>query len=276
MNVTLDNLSYRHTWHDCYVDHFEGYRGGMVDFHAHDYYEISLILSGYVKVFLDDRVQEGDEARLVLTGPNTPHFISRREGSYYHRINLLFSKDFLFDYVPEWGQLASVFGRVGRIFTLSKDETDFFTKKIKEVETESEPFRRRLLILALLSHIRDLSGQEAPAGDAACPHFVTEAMIYLGEHYAEKILAADLACHVGVSRTTLMTAFKKYTGTTIGDCLLLCRIKHARRMLRLGHTQIKTAEACGFGDTCSLLRAFQKVYGMTPRQFLKAEEERQI
>ena len=75
MAIKLDNMYFRRTWDTCHVDYYEGYRSQMVDFHAHDYYEISLILTGYVKVFVSDHVQEGTESRIVLASPKTPHFV---------------------------------------------------------------------------------------------------------------------------------------------------------------------------------------------------------
>lgn len=272
MPISLENLYYRTKWNDCTVDYYEGYRTTMVDFHMHDYYEVSLILTGNVKVLLSDHVQEGTEARFVLSAPKTPHFISRDPDIFYSRLNLLFSRDFLDGYVPESQQLLSVFGAHGRIIPLSETERDFFRKLILEIDTEGDLFRRRLKVLCLLSHLSEHCKEEPV--DPAIPPCVTGALTYIGEHYAEKILAADLAWHLGVGRTTLMTAFKAYTGSTLNDHIILCRVKNALHLLRAGATEQEAAEASGFGDTCGLIRGFKKCYGMTPRQYLLAENER--
>ncbi|MBQ9784575.1 MAG: helix-turn-helix transcriptional regulator [Clostridia bacterium] len=271
MAVNLDNMLYKRTWNDCHVDYYEGYRSQMVDFHAHDYYEISLILSGYVKVFVSDHVQEGTESCIVLSSPKTPHFIYRDPDSFYSRINLLFSHEFLADYVPEWEQLRTVFGSSGRVLSLSPEQAAFSKQKMLEIQAEPEPFRKRLLILCLLSHLSELFGKDATVL-SEIPHYVTGALTYIGEHYAEKILAETLAWHLGVGRTTLMTAFKKYTGSTLGDYLMRCRVKNATRMLRAGVTEQDAAEACGFGNACSLIRAFKRCYNMTPKLYLAAEK----
>ena len=86
---------------------------------------------------------------------------------------------------------------------------------------------------------------------------------------AEKIVAAELAWHLNIGRTTLMTGFKSYTGNTLNDYLIRYRVKNALRMLRQGATTQETADACGFGDICSLIRGFKKCYGMTPKQYRK-------
>ena len=270
MAIKLDNMYFRRTWDTCHVDYYEGYRSQMVDFHAHDYYEISLILTGYVKVFVSDHVQEGTESRIVLASPKTPHFVYRDPDSFYSRLNLLFSDGFLADYIPEWKQLRTVFGKGGRVIVLTSDQAAFYQRKIREIEAEKDLLRQRLLILCLLSHLCELAGQDETVSEAV-PPYVTGALTYIGENYSEKILAERLAWHLGVGRTTLMTAFKKYTGSTLGDYLMRCRVKNAVKMLRTGKSEAECAEACGFGDTCNLIRSFKRCYGKTPRQYLISE-----
>lgn len=272
MPTSLENLHYRTQWNDCTVDYYEGYRSTMVDFHMHDYYEVSLILTGSVKVLLSNHVQEGEGARIVLSAPKTPHFISRDPGIFYSRLNLLFSHDFLDSYVPEANHLLTVFGIHGKVITLTDEERDFFRALLLDIHEDPDTFRRRLKVLCILSHIAERA-QDDPV-DPEIPPCVTGALTYIGEHYAEKILAADLAWHLGVGRTTLMTAFKAYTGSTLNDHIIRCRVKNALHLLRTGVSEQDAAEACGLGDTCGLIRGFKKCYGMTPRQYLLHERER--
>ena len=266
--TTLDNINFRERWRDSFVDYYEGYhKTGMTDFHMHDYYEFSLILSGNVKVLLPDHVQEGTESKIVLTAPKTPHFISRDPSVFYSRLNLLFSDEFIADYVPEWKQLQSVFGTCGKVITLTSEQSEFCKAQILDIEKETDSFRKRLKILCLLSSVSEIDGAHESHAETI-PSYVTGALTYISEHYAEKIVAAELAWHLNLGRTTLMTGFKSYTGNTLNEYLIRYRVKNALRMLRQGATTQEAADACGFGDTCSLIRGFKKCYGMTPKQYL--------
>ena len=100
------------------------------------------------------------------------------------------------------------------------------------------------------------------------PSYVVEALTYIGEHYSERIVAKDLAWRLGVGRTTLMTAFRAYTDTTLTEYITRVRVKEAISLLNRGLSQERVAEQVGFGSGSGLIRAFRHCYGMTPRQYI--------
>ncbi len=265
MATGLDNLDYKKGWHDLTVDYYEGYRSNMASFHMHEYYEISLILSGEVRVLLSDRMEEGCSARLVMTAPGTPHFISSAENILYRRLNLLFSDELIDSYMPEWQRFLSLFGKNGRVIELTPSECARYQRQIEAIQRESDPFRRKMLLLYFLSLITEVAREE-PLTEV--PPYVTGALSYIHGHYGERIVAAELAERLRIGRTTLMTAFRQYTGHTLHEYLLRCRLRHAAHMLRGGATEQAAAEACGFGDTPNLIRSFRRVFFLTPRQYL--------
>lgn len=270
MPAELDNLGFGTRWTDFSIDCYEGYLPNMSDYHMHGYYEISLILSGDVKVLLPHSVQHGTMSRLVLTRPMTSHLIVCEPHLLYKRINLLFSGDFLADYLPERNQLLGVFGKHGRVIPLTEEKTKEFFALAEELRTDTDLFRRRLRLMLFLSKIGEFvkDGQET---SEALPSYVSEALSYVQENYAQKIVSNDLAWKLGVGRTTLLTAFKKYTGTTLNDYLTRYRLKQAIQRLRQGKTQQDAAETCGFGDACNLIRAFKRCFDMTPGHYLKTQ-----
>lgn len=269
MPANLDNLGYGSQWTDFCIDHYEGYQPNMSDYHMHGYYEVSLILSGEVKVLLPNSVVSGTESRLVLTRPMTSHLIVCEPSMLYKRINLLFSKEFVTDCVPEWKQLLNVFGKNGRVIPLSVEQQKELLSLVEAMKSEKSSFRQRLWLMLFLSKVLD----QLPDGTEdteELPPYVAKALTYLQENYAQKIVASELAWSLQIGRTTLMTAFKHYTGRTLNEYLTGCRLNHAIKALRKGETQLSVAQACGFGDPCNLIRAFRQRFGMTPGQYLKS------
>ncbi|MBQ8232365.1 MAG: helix-turn-helix transcriptional regulator [Lachnospiraceae bacterium] len=262
-----NNCGYQVYWDNLYVDYREGYYTSVVDFHQHDFYEINLIRSGNVKILLKDRIEQGIRCRLVLTRPGTPHYILCKPDTLYSRAYLLFSNQFIADYVPEWKQLLTVFGKNGQIITLTDEQKDFYETLIKNIHAENDLFRQRLLILYLLSHISQFTSQDEQTY-AKSPPYIMDALTYISEHYAEKIVAEELAKNLHISRTTLLTAFKKYTGNTLNNYLINYRLKKAVYWLRDGKTLQETAEICGFSDSSTLARSFKRYFGVSSRLYL--------
>lgn len=257
---------YGSLWQDVLVYRREGYTTSVADYHEHDYYELNLILSGNVRILLPGHCVETDRSHLILTGPGTPHYISCEPDRLYSRLYLCFSPAFA-EGVPAWESLGSLFGIQGSVVAVSSKQLRLCSEVIGHIQEETDPLRRRLLICYLLSHVADFLREGAVEATPA-PYYIIEALSYINAHYGEKLVAADLARQLHVGRTTLMTGFKRHTGSTLGDYLAGIRLKHARILLEEGMGVQETADACGFSDSGALIRGFKKVYGVTPGKYV--------
>lgn len=266
MTTPEKNLSAKITRHDLLVDRFEGYRTDLTSYHTHQYYEISLIVSGNVKVLLQDATLDGTECKLVLLRPNTPHLVAVSPDICYRRVNLLFYHDFINDNIPEWKVLMNLFGESGRIIPISPEQCAEYQELIEQIERDTSPFRRQLLLLCFLSKVADRL--EKDASPQVVPSYVIEAMTYINANYQKKIVASELAWNLHIGRTTLMTSFKKYTGTTLNEYIARCRLKNAIVAMRQGKKEQQIAEECGFTDLCNMIRCFKRYFHMTPKQYL--------
>ena len=257
------------------VNYLEGYEGTMPDFHSHPFYEITLVLAGNVSSLLADRALSGESLRLVLTPPGAPHFMRLAGPGLYRRINFHFSPAFLEDYVPEWRTLSRVFGTNGNMILLSPEASEACQSALLAIREEKDTFRARLLTLLLLSRISSLDGAHT-LSETAPPRCVVEALAYVAAHYDEKIVAAALAWRLGVSRTTLMTAFHRHTGSTLSEHITRTRVTAAAELLSRGCSQEDAAARVGFGSASSLSRAFHRIHGRSPGAYLRERGERTV
>ncbi len=269
---SLYDYGYKEKWNDFHIDYKEGYYTSVTGFHKHDFYEINIILSGNTKIIFSDRTKENKKSCIVLTRPGTPHFISCLPDTLYSRIYLVFSQDFISTAVPEWQQLIEIFENTGGIISISNEEKDFCKTIIKRIESETDPFRQKMLILYFLSYIKEFASSKE-VNFAPVPDYIVNALSYIENHYQEKIIASDLAEKLYISRTTLMTAFKKHTGVTLNNYIIYYRLKNVIKLLKEGKTRQEAAELCGFNDSSSLIRCFKKHYKMTLNQYLSKPEE---
>lgn len=260
-------------WNDVYVHRREGYSTSVRDYHAHDFYEINLILSGNVRILIGDYSEEGSGARVILTRPGTRHYISCRDDVLYSRIYLNFTEEFARDYYAEWQRLVGVFGEGGTAVPLSDKEAERLLGVIDEIGREPSVERKRLLVYYLLSILSELSGSD-PRSATRVPSYLVEVLSYIEANYSERIVAESLAARMHVGRTTLMTDFKRYTGSTLGEYLTHCRLLAAIRLIASGETLEYTAAECGFSDSSGLVRAFRRTYGTTPRRYVESREHK--
>jgi AraC-like DNA-binding protein len=266
MPARLESFSFGKTWHTVSTDYFEGHSNGMTDYHMHDYYEISLILSGRVKVLLSDTAEQSEEAKLVLLRPYTPHYIVCDPEALYRRHNLLFSPDFLADYTADLQLLLPAFGKNGAVLELGTAKAEQLLTLIKAIQAEQSPLRQRLLILYLLS----LAAESAPKTQTvnAVPPLISEALDHVAEHFAEHLSAEQIAKALHVSRTTLMITFKKHTGVTLNQYVTHYRLKNAIAALSRGEREPEVARSCGFTDQSNMIRCFKKHLGKSPMRYL--------
>lgn len=262
-----ENYGYGKEWRLFHTDFFEGYRPNMAHFHWHDYYEISLILSGNVRVLLPGQTHEGASAKLVLTAPGTPHFVSCSGEILYRRINLLFSGELTEGAGAQERELLSLFGRNGTVLPLPEEKTAAFAALAEQMEKETSALRWRLLLFLFLSLAGELSA--APPAEKRPPAYVSDALAFCEEHYDEKCTAAELAEKLGVGRTTLLVGFRAHTGYTLLDFRNRCRLRHALPLLRAGESIQSAAEQSGFQEAGNLIRAFRRIYHTTPKKYIK-------
>lgn len=267
-NMNLYDYGQGSVWENIYVCKREGYKTSVTDYHEHDFYEVNLILSGNVKILLDDCFEECCENRIVLTRPNTPHYVTCRSDTLYSRIYLLFTEDFVSDFLPDWESLSRVFGDSGAVVALSPSHTAKIRQIIEEIERQKSELGKKLLVYYLLVQITELKENEHVTREKKTSYLM-KAIAYIEENYSEHIVAEDLAKKLYVGRTTLMTEFKRQIGCTLNDYLTDCRLKNAVKLLADGETVERTAEKCGFSDSSGLTRAFKRKYHCAPKQYLK-------
>ncbi len=267
----MRNISYDHgygnQWTDVFVEKRERYKTSVTDFHEHDFYEINLILSGNIKVVVADQTVEGTTNKIVLAKPDAPHFISCQPDILYSSLFLVFSKEFIRSYDLQSMQLLSVFGEKGAIITITPEQTQVCANIINRIREEESTLRKRLLVYYLLSYLDEYSKQ-FPSCATTIPSQIYKALAYINEHYAENIVAGELAEKLYIGRTTLMTQFKKHTGKTLREYITDCRLRSAIRLLSEGKTQQEAAILSGFSDSSSLIQCFKRTFHMTPRQFI--------
>ena len=103
----------------------------------------------------------------------------------------------------------------------------------------------------------------APRPRTALPQ---ELLSYVNQHFVEPLSLDSLAAQFFVSKSSLNSAFRKHTGTTVMDYVIHKRVTYAQQLLINGVNAAQAAAAAGFGDYTSLYRAYRKYFGRSPNE----------
>lgn len=98
-----------------------------------------------------------------------------------------------------------------------------------------------------------------------------EMVVYVQEHFREKVALDDIARAGAVSKSTCLSLFKKYLHDSPINYMILCRVRAAAEMLEnSGLSVTEIAYGCGFSSSSYFIETFRKVYGKSPLEYRKS------
>jgi AraC-like DNA-binding protein len=98
----------------------------------------------------------------------------------------------------------------------------------------------------------------------------------INKHLDDSDLSVDMiAEEVGISRVHLHRKMKELTGQTPHDFIRNIRLKKAANLLATqGMNITEVMYACGFSNAASFSTLFKKLYGLSPRDYMKEQQRR--
>lgn len=153
------------------------------------------------------------------------------------------------------------------------EASKFFVRLLELTETSvSEEVCSELIYRLLISFI---SSVNAVGESDAAPDWLTDTLWRIAEGYSGGITATALAEEAHLSRSFFSTEFKRYTGFTPYNYILIYKLTAAKKLLYSSSRSVEEiALRCGFSDSSSFIRAFKRAEGVSPAVYRAGERSK--
>lgn len=252
-----------------------------VSWHSHNFYELVFVTEGFCMHHLRDSASLTMEGDILLIKPGVSHqYTGTRECKI---INCLFMKEALKDVVQELlclpgiPQLLENDAEIPLQIHLDVRERKNLHKLLEQMAKECEELAsgwqlktKALLYSVLVEFSRIYAIHDVEQSkENAYPGYVTRALNYIEEHYAEELSVQGLGDYVGISPDYLSRQFRKVTGIAVQEYIRRYRLSRAVTYLQQGCSIGETARKSGFRSIAYFSREFKSEMGITPSLYEK-------
>ena len=170
-----------------------------------------------------------------------------------------------FQFVPFGCTLVSASGSTAM---LAKNLASRFYTISKDKRFGNDILLRGMLSVLLVMVLRICIDADFKKPVQKRPQFLIDSVFsFIRQHLNEEITLKRLEEEFFVSHEHISREFKKRTGQTVHQYILLQRLELSCRYLRAGIPVTEIWQQCGFGSYSYYFQALKKHYGVTPKGF---------
>lgn len=248
------------------------------ELHAHDFYEMELVLAGYGSQRINGAGMALSRGTLSLLSPADAHEVAIVPGSGLRLVNCKFSGALLDDELLEL--LLEAPGPLA--VQLGEEATSALEAELARLRQETERTKLaraaamrytlgRIVIDLLRASERGMDGG-GTTETTIREHEVRRALRYIHLHYRESISLADAAAQLHLSPGYFSEKFKDWTGETFSGYVQRLRVSYADRLLAGSSLPITEIAYCaGFGSLAYFIRVYKQYRGVSPNASRKRD-----
>lgn len=262
--------------------HIKDRKDMQFDFHYHDFNKIIIFISGKVTYLIEGKAYKLKPWDILLVSSNEIHKPIIDQGVPYERIVLWLNQSFMDKHSSKECDLSTCFElAAARKYNLLRPEPELL-RNLRPILAQLEAagknsdfgyriLRNALFMQFIVSINRMFLGIEKEPGDADVEYdkAIEGVIEYINGHLGEELTIDSLAASFFLSKYYLMHRFKKQTGYSIHNYIQQKRLIKAHLMIKEGMASAQVCGECGFGDYSSFVRAFKKMFGLSPRNYYK-------
>ena len=244
--------------------------------HSHDYFELTLHISGELDIFVEDSIYHlcGGEVRLYASGELHYGIKRKEELSEWYQIKI---PPCFLEY-PEGRLLMRIFldrkfGEGNVFVSAYYEEMVSVLKNIFAFYGANDPFAECyakygiLQLLCLVNQAENNKKAEAYGSSA-----LQTVLNLIGKEYRELMTVGDIAVRSHFSVSYINKLFQKHLCISPYQFLLGKKFDAAKKALKEGASVTDACLTAGFHDYSNFITMFKRRYGVTPYHYEKGSK----
>lgn len=279
MNVKNFVLSYYKNSTDSFHIHKVDHTTEAQKPHTHEYFQIYFISKGGLEHHVENESAQLNQGDMFIIPPGTVHYISPKPNTVFY------SFSFMEDFLSDTNKLSKSFLRSLQTdrynlkprISVSSEEILYIENIMSHIlkEFNEKPIAYNDTVGAYADLLVTLLAREYYSKQSISNHFesnrqfVLHCVEYIEQNFTDKISLDEISKKSTMSKSSFCSLFSQITGCSFNTYLNICRIKSAVDYIEKGYKITAVYGLCGYEDFSTFNRNFNKIMGMSPREYKK-------
>ena len=250
------------------------------EYHHHDFSKIVILIDGDLTYYIEGKAYILKPWDILFINKNEIHKPVVNPDKYYERIVIWLNPDFMAKYAQGNNDLLKCFEVAIKnnynLLRLNMKSIEIIKNIIQDIQScdNSNEFGSEILkeslfvqLMVLMNRLFLNSDKNRDLEDIQYDKTIEGVLNYINSNLENDLSIDTIASNFFISKYYLMRKFKSQIGSSIHNYIIQKRLILAKSLISEGLTMSNVCSKCGFNDYSSFVRAFKKVYGVSPSNY---------
>ena len=247
------------------------------EYHHHDFSKIVILIDGDLTYYIEGKAYILKPWDILFVNKNEIHKPVVNPDKYYERIVIWLNPDFMAKYAQGNNDLLKCFEVAIKnnynLLRLNMKSIEVIKNLIQDIQScnNSNEFGSEILKESLFVQLMVLMNRlflnSDKIEDIQYDKTIEGVLNYINSNLENDLSIDTIASEFFISKYYLMRKFKNQIGSSIHNYVVQKRLILARSLISDGLSMSSVCSRCGFNDYSSFVRAFKKVYGVSPSNY---------
>lgn len=261
--MKIQNIQSGHTRTECPIQ-------SNYTMHTHNGYELLYLIHGDADYAVEGNVYRLKRGDIMLMRRSESHYLILRSTACYERlvVNFELTDTEVCDSEAYVALSSMLFHQpLGKYnhFASSLFPDNHWQYYMNRICSYSDPDRKMIYLLPLLNELSEGYEKVKSSPEQTISNKSSAIVSYINRHLFDELSLERICEYFFLSKSQLNRVFRKTTGTTVWNYILIKRLFHAREMMQGGENPTSIYEKCGFQDYVTFYKAYQKHFGCMPK-----------